>query len=270
MGAQPARPAPSVTRRRVAVRPPASSGGQPGDRAGRRQGVQEQQPGERPGQHHRGVAQLGVGRPGHHLPQAGQPRVRAHADDLPGQARASVRPRWPLIRRPRATSSMRAPRIGARPPALSRALAADQHAAAGRRGRPRAGHVHPPERVELGEEVDEGGDHDALPAGGRAQQGHLRDQVPVVALGRGHQAAQRVRLPGDVGVGEHHVIGPDRPRAGPGPWPTPCPPSARRPAAGRRRSPAAAGPAPAAIRAATSPVPSELPSSTTMTVSAPG
>ena len=98
---------------------------------------------------------------------------------------------------------------------------ADEHAAA-RRGRgPAPRVVDPAERVELGEEVDEGGHDHPLPAGFRPQQGHLRDQRPVVRLRRRDQVAQRVRGPGDVGVGEQHVL-----RRGP----PACRPAAVRPA----------------------------------------
>jgi hypothetical protein len=189
-------------RRRRGRRP----GREPGDGPGRRQDVDEGQPGHGPAQQPGGAPELDVGGPGHHLPQVGQPGVRAHAHHRGGQPEPAA-PALALdhLAQGHVVDAGAADR--GQPARSLQGLAAHEHAAAGGRRRPRPGRVHPPERVELGEEVHERRDHHPLPSGRRPQQRHLRDQVPVVALGRADQGPQRPGLPGDIGVGEQHVPG---------------------------------------------------------------
>jgi hypothetical protein len=175
-----------------------------GDGSGGRQQVDEGQTGHGPGQQPGRVPELDVRGPGHHLPQVGEPRIGPHAHHLGRQPEP-------------ATSALALDDLAeghvidagaadrGQPAGSLQGLAAYQHAAAGRRRGAGLGRVHPPERVELGEEVHERRDHHPLPPGRGAQQRHLRDQVPVVGLGRADQVPQRALVPGDVGVGEQHV-----------------------------------------------------------------
>jgi hypothetical protein len=188
-------------------------GREPGDRPGRRQQVDKRQPGHGRGQQPGGIPELDVGRPGHHLPQVGESRVRAHADHR-GRQPEPAAPALALDHLAQGHVVDAGAMDGGQPAGSLQGLAAHEHAAAGRRRHPRARRVHPPERVQLGEEVDERRDDHPLPPGRRAQQRHLGDQVAVVFLGRAHQGPQRPGLPGDVGVGEQHVPrGPGRGQA---------------------------------------------------------
>ncbi len=179
-------------------------GREPDDGPGRRHEVDQGQPGHGPGQQPGRVPELDVGGPGHHLPQVGEPGVGAHADHR-GRQPEPAAPALALddLAQGHVVDAGAADR--GQPAGSLEGLPAHQHAAAGRRCGAGPGRVHPAERVQLGEEVHERGDHDPLPRGGRAQQRHLRDQVPVVGFGRADQGPQRARPPGDVGVGEQHV-----------------------------------------------------------------
>ena len=86
-------------------------------------------------------------------------------------------------------------------------LGPDQHAAAGPGRGAALRVVDLLERIELREEVDERGHDHPLPRRLRAEQGHLGDQDAVVVFCGPDQVAQRGRRPGDVRVGEQHVLG---------------------------------------------------------------
>jgi len=179
-------------------------GREPDDRSGRRQDVEEGQHGHGPGQQPGRVPELDVGRPGHHVPQVGEPGVRAHAH----HRGRKPQPGAPALALDHLAQGHVVDAGGAdrgQPARSLQGLTAHEHAAAGGRRRARPGRVHPGERVELGEEVHERGDHDPFPPGRRPQQRHLGDQVPVVPLGPAYQGPQRAGLPGDVGVGEQYV-----------------------------------------------------------------
>ncbi len=152
------------------------------------------------------MPQLGVRAARHHPPQLRQPRVRAHAVHLLGQAQPGPAPGG--LHRPGEGDCLddRAPdrRHPARP--LQR-LPPHQRAAAGRRRRPRTWPVAPPERVELGEEVHEGRHDQPLPPRLHPQPRHLRHQVQPVRLRRRHQLGQRVRPVRDVRVRQQQVLG---------------------------------------------------------------
>jgi hypothetical protein len=179
-------------------------GREPDDGPGRRHEVDQGQPGHGPGQQPGGVPELDVRGPGHHLPQVGEPGVGAHADHRGRQPEpAASALALDDLAQGHVVDAGAADR--GQPARSLEGLTAHQHAAAGRRRGAGPGRVHPPERVQLSEEVHERGDHDPLPPGRRAQQRHLRDQVPVVGFGRADQGPQRARPPGDVGVGEQHV-----------------------------------------------------------------
>ena len=185
---------------------PAPESREPDDRPGGRQSVDHQQPGDRRSQQPRRVVELDVGGPGHHPPQVGESRVGTDAHHAGRQAEpaASSLPLDHAAERHVVDAGSADRRQPAGP---VQRLPADQHAAPGRRGRARPGRVHPGERIELSEEVDERRDHDALPGRGRPQQRHLRDQIPVIRLGCADQGPQRTGVPGDIGVGEQHVPG---------------------------------------------------------------
>ncbi len=215
-----------------------------------------------PAEQQRVVPELHVRGPGDHVPEAGQARVGASAPDIRGEAEPGAIA---------VLLEQGAERHVVDQRALERCQAAgllergspDEHAAAGRRGGTALRVIDPAERVELGEEVDEGGHDHPLPAGLRAEQGHLRDEGPVVGFRALDQVAERGRRPGDVRVGEQHVVRrgaarghacrPGRrpavgrcapsPPPGPAPSPRPCRPSRRalagplpRSAAPRRRA----------------------------------
>ena len=100
--------------------------------------------------------------------------------------------------------------MGARPAGRVEGTPADEHAPSRGGSRPAARPVDPAERIQLGEEVDERRDDRLFPSGLGAEQGHLRHQVAVIALGRGDQRAERAGRPGDVGVGEQDIRGAGR------------------------------------------------------------
>ena len=180
-------------------------GGQARDGRGRGKQVQPGQPGQGAGQQQRRVAQLGVRAAGHHVPQPGQRRVRPAAVHVRGQAQPAARPGALEDAAERHVVDPRAADHG-QAAGRGQVLAAHQHAAPGRGGRPGLRPVHPAERVELGEEVHERGHDQPLPGGLGAQQGHLRDEAVAAAVRGADQGGQRARRVTDVRVGEQHVF----------------------------------------------------------------
>lgn len=182
---------------------------QPGDQRDGRRDVDQTQPQDRAGQQPRAVPQLRVRTPRDHAPQVGQSRRGPHTVDPVGEpqpdpaAAAPDRARQRDVVDHRLTDGLRDTRPLGGP-------CTQQDAAARRRRGPRPLPVHPPERVELGEEVDEGGNHQPLPDARHPQPRHLRDQVEAVLTlgpGRGDEFPQAVRLVGDVGVRQQQELG---------------------------------------------------------------
>ena len=152
------------------------------------------------------VPELDVGGPGDHVPEAAQARVRPRRPDVGGEAEPDAIAVFLEQRAEGDVVDQRAShRLEAARP-LQR-LGPDQHAAArpGRGPAPRV--VDLLERIELGEEVDEGGHDHPLPGRLRAQQRHLGDEGAVVVFRGPDQVAQRGRRPGDIRVSEQHILG---------------------------------------------------------------
>ena len=131
------------------------------------------------------VPELHVRGPGDHVPQAGQARVGARAPDVRGQAEPGAVAVLLEQRAERHVVDQRALHRaqGRRPPRARIVRTSMQPPAAA--AVPLLRVVDPAERVELGEEVDEGGHDHPLPPGLRAEQRHLRDER------RGRRLARR-------------------------------------------------------------------------------
>ncbi len=90
-------------------------------------------------------------------------------------------------------SSIRASRMAAMPPALRERIGPDQHAAAGGRRHLAARIVHPAERIEHLEEIDEGRNEGALGEALAAQFRHQRGQDVAAATRHARRASARRR-----------------------------------------------------------------------------
>src|SRR6185437_8880938 len=135
---------------------------------GRRRDVQQEQAGDRAGQQQRVVPELHVRGPGDHVPEAGEARVRARAADVGSQAEPGAVAVLLEQGAERHVVDQRAADRLETAGFLERGPP-DEHAAACRRGGPALRVIDLAERVELGEEVDEGGHDHPLPPGLRAQ-----------------------------------------------------------------------------------------------------